>query len=151
FFNGFVPFNGTTTFAANDGTHGLELWKLVPGVSSRLTFVQQPPTTASAGQPFSPTVKVAITDQFGVVVTSDNSTVTLTLSSGTFAGGSTTFSVAAVNGIATFTGLTLNASDPPGAYTLVASDGSLSTATSTQINVNPPVLAVPAPVKVLLN
>jgi len=62
-------------------------------------------------------VTVAVEDSNGNTVTSDTSTVTLTLSSGTFAGGSNTVSAAAVNGIATFGSLVINTA---GTYTLAA-------------------------------
>jgi hypothetical protein len=65
-------------------------------------------------------------------VTSDTSTVTLTLSSGTFASGSNTVSAAAVNGVATFGNLVINAA---GTYTLTASDGTLTGATSNSFTI----------------
>src|SRR5262249_31680941 len=68
-----------------------------------------------------------VQDAFGNTVTGNTSTVTLTLSSGTFAGGSSTVSVAAVSGVATFSGL---GSKAGGSYTLTASDGALTRATS---------------------
>src|SRR5205823_224328 len=62
--------------------------------ASKLAFGQQPPN-ASAGAAISPAVTIEVEDKYSNVVTSDNSTVTLTLSSGTFEGGSTTASAAA--------------------------------------------------------
>src|SRR5262249_44146681 len=79
-------------------------------------------------------IKVAVQDASGNLVGSDSSTVTLTLSSGTFANGSTTASIAAVNGIATFSNLVINAA---GNYTLAASDGALTTAISSSVTINP--------------
>src|SRR5260370_7403198 len=73
-------------------------------------------------------VTVAIRDANGNVVTSDTSIVTLTLSSGTFAGGGNTATASAVNGVDTFGGLVVNTA---GSYTLAASDGTLTGATST--------------------
>ena len=80
-------------------------------------------------------MKVAVEDQFGNVVTTDTSTVTLTVASGPggFASGSTT-SVSAVKGIATFSNLLL---DTAGSYTLGASDGALTKATSGKLNITP--------------
>ncbi|HEV8066278.1 MAG TPA: hypothetical protein VGP76_00985, partial [Planctomycetaceae bacterium] len=71
---------------------------------------------------------------FGNAVTSDTSTITLSVNSGPagFANGSTTSAVA-VNGVATFNNLIL---DTAGSYILSASDGSLSRALSTSITVN---------------
>jgi hypothetical protein len=97
-----------------------------PGASTNLAYVQQP-TGAVAGTAISPSVTVAVDDAYGNTVTTDTSTVTLTLSSGTFAGGSTTATASAVNGVATFGNLVINAA---GSYTLAASDGSLTGATS---------------------
>src|SRR5207249_871669 len=64
----------------------------------------------------------------------DSSTVTLTLSSGTFANGSTTVSIAAVSGVATFSSLIINTTDT---YTLKSSYGTLTTPTSTSVTINP--------------
>ena len=57
------------------------------------------------------------------MVTGDSSTVTLTLKSGNFAGGGNAATVQAVNGVATFSGLVLDAART---YTLIASDGALT-------------------------
>jgi hypothetical protein len=100
--------------------------------ASKLAFVQ-PPTNTNTGAAISPPVTVAVEDSNGNTVTSDTSTVTLTLSSGTFASGSSTVSVAAVNGIATFSNLVINTA---GTYTLAASDGSLTGATSSSFTVS---------------
>jgi hypothetical protein len=96
-----------------------------------LVFLQQP-TNTTAGATITPAVTVAVQDAGGNTVTTDTSTVTLTLSSGTFAGGSNTVSVAAVNGVATFGNLVINAA---GTYTLAASDGSLTAATSSSFTI----------------
>ncbi len=60
-------------------------------------------------------------------MTGDTSTVTLTLSLGTFAGGGTTVTAQAVNGVATFNNLSIAGT---GSYTLTATDGSLTSAVS---------------------
>ena len=70
---------------------------------SQLTFAQQP-TNANAGATL-PSVVVDVQDDTGTTVPTDTSNVTLTLSSGTFVGGSTTKTVANVNGVATFNNL----------------------------------------------
>src|SRR5260370_4994538 len=77
-------------------------------------------------------VTVAIRDANGNVVTSDTSIVTLTLSSGTFAGGGNTATASAVNGVDTFGGLVVNTA---GSYTLAASDGTLTGAISSSFTV----------------
>jgi hypothetical protein len=99
--------------------------------ASKLAFVQQP-SNANTGATISPAVTVAVEDAFGNTVTGDTSAVTLTLSSGTFAGGGNTATATAVNGIATFGSLVINAA---GSYTLAASDGSLTGATSSSFTI----------------
>ena len=98
------------------------------GASTALAFTQQPPTTTASSGNFSSDVIVAVEDAAGATVTGDTSTVTLTLSSGgTFAGGTTMVTAQAVNGIATFSNLAIASS---GNYTLIATDGSLTSAVS---------------------
>jgi hypothetical protein len=92
-----------------------------PAAADHLVFLQQPSDTA-AGQTI-PTVIVAVVDQFGNVVTGDNTdTVTLSLSTnpagGTLSG---TLAVTVINGMATFSDLSI---DQPGVgYTLHATVG----------------------------
>ncbi|HEV3299290.1 MAG TPA: putative Ig domain-containing protein, partial [Planctomycetaceae bacterium] len=104
------------------------------GAASKL-FVSDAPVVATAGQTLSPGVTVVVEDAFGNTVTTDTSKITLSVSSGPagFASGSTT-SEPAVNGVATFNNLILDAA---GVYTLNAADGSLASGTSTSITVNP--------------
>jgi hypothetical protein len=99
--------------------------------ASKLAFTQQP-SNANTGVAISPAVTVAVEDANGNIVAGDSSNVTLTLSSGTFAGGSNTATVAAVNGVATFSNLVINTA---GTYTLAASDGSLTGATSNSFTI----------------
>ena len=66
---------------------------------------------------------MAVEDTHGNTVPGNTSTVTLTLSSGTFASGTSTATASAVNGMATFSTLAINTA---GSYTLAASDGSLT-------------------------
>jgi hypothetical protein len=102
-----------------------------------LAFVQQP-TNGTPGTAISPPVTVAVEDASGATVKGDTSTVTLTLNGGTFAGGGNTAAAAAVNGIATFGSLVINAA---GSYTLSAADGTLTGATSSPFTISgtPPV------------
>jgi hypothetical protein len=65
-------------------------------------------------------------------VTTNTSTVTLTLSSGTFAGGGTTAAASAVAGVATFSGLVISTA---GTYTLAANDGTLTGVTSSSFTI----------------
>jgi len=100
-----------------------------PAAADHLLFLQQPTDTA-AGQTINPAVMVAVVDQFGNVLTGDNNdTVTLAIgnnpSGGTLSG---TLTVTVVNGIATFSDLSI---DLAGAgYTLHASATGLTGADS---------------------
>ena len=93
-----------------------------------------PPANTFFGSAISvpPGVQVSLLDTNGNVITSDNSTVTLTLNSGTFSGGGTTASIAAASGIATFNNLVVNA---VGSYTLTATDGAYKSITSTSFTI----------------
>jgi subtilase family serine protease len=96
-------------------------------VVSELSFVAQPSALFQFGSFTSPVI-VGIADQFGNVVTSASSAVTVSIFSGPAGGileGNTT--VTATNGRATFTGLKLNV---PGTYKLIATDGALSVTSS---------------------
>ena len=79
---------------------------------------------------------VKVEDAFNNVVTTDSSAVTLTLSSGTFEGGSSMATAAAASGVATFSGLKITV---PGSYTLSATDGTLtSPGASNSFTMTPP-------------
>jgi hypothetical protein len=101
------------------------------GAAAKLAVIQAP-TSATAGQALS-SIKVAVEDAFGNVITSNTSSVSLVVNSGPngFATGSVT-SVAAVNGVATFSNLLC---DTAGSYVIGASDGSLTKAASGSITV----------------
>jgi hypothetical protein len=107
----------------------------VPGPSTQLVFGTQP-SDVVPGQFISPAVTVLVEDRFGNVVTSDSSTVSIALSSNpnnAVLKGNTT--VQAVNGRASFANL--NLSTFGAGDILVATDGSLSPATSQPFNVDP--------------
>jgi hypothetical protein len=104
------------------------------GASTALAFVQQPPAATANNATMSPAVVVAVEDAAGGTVAGDTSTVTLTLSSGTFAGGGTTVTAQAVNGVATFNNLSIANT---GNYTLTATDGSLASAVSSGFYIGP--------------
>jgi len=99
----------------------------VVGPATQLVWTSQPTTTAH-GASIAP-VSVSIEDAGNQVVTSSTATVSLAILSnpggGTLAG---TTSVAAVSGVATFSGLSINRSGT--GYTLTAASGSLTGATS---------------------
>jgi hypothetical protein len=88
---------------------------------THVVFVPGTPGNTIAGD--SVPVTVLIEDANNDVVTTDDSAVTVTLSGpGTFADGTTTAQITAVNGVATFNALVI---DRAGNYTLQASDGKL--------------------------
>lgn len=99
--------------------------------TSSLSFSTQP-TSGTAGQVLG-TITVAIKNQNGQIVTSDNSTVTLSIASGpgSFASG-TTLTATAVNGVATFSNVILNVA---GTYTFTASDSGRTSATSSAVTI----------------
>src|SRR5262249_34172695 len=88
-----------------------------PPGPAKLNYLQQP-SAGTAGVPLGPFV-VAVEDIAGHTVSTDASTVTLTLSHDTFANGSTFVTAPAVNGVATFNNLVINV---PGSYVLRATD-----------------------------
>ena len=89
-----APSSPTNTVTGSYASAPIEI-----NAAASMTFTTETGPTYSAGQTLS-TVKVTIYDQDSNVATFDNTTVTLTDESGTLNG---TTSVAAVNGIATFT------------------------------------------------
>jgi hypothetical protein len=120
---------GSYTLTASDGTltgATSGSFSISAAAAAKLTFTQQPPN-GTAGVALSSAIAVAIQDPFGNTVTTNNSTVTLTLSSGAFASGGTTVTASAVNGVATFGNLIIDAA---GSYTLAAGDGALTGAAS---------------------
>ncbi len=148
-----VPYGSTPGFVAATGydmTSGrggplanLVIPHLVGG--TQLAFGQQP-TAATAGSTISPAITVQVEDSLGNVVTSDNSKVTLSIANNT--GGATlsgTVTVAAVNGVATFSNLSINFA---GNYTLTATDtigtGTFTVNSGAFIVGTPPTVATPA-------
>ncbi|MCY2979003.1 MAG: hypothetical protein NTU79_10105 [Planctomycetota bacterium] len=97
--------------------------------ASKLAFTTTP-STGTAGIPLT-ALQVAIRDNYGNVVTSNNSTVTIAVKSGPggFTSGST-LTAKAVNGVATFNNLILNTS---GTYTFTVTAGALTSATTGNI------------------
>ena len=86
----------------------------------------QSPTNATAGVAIAPAVKVAVEDAGNNIIAGDTSLVTLNPRLALLVKG-TTVAINAVNGIATFSNLIINAS---GSYTLTATDGTLTSTTS---------------------
>ncbi len=108
---------------------------LVPALAayeSDSVVTTQPPSSITAGQDFGLTVTVE--DGFGDVVTSYNGPVTISLGNNP-GGGSLggTLSVNAVNGVATFSELTLDTAGT--GYTILATGNGLTNATTDSFNV----------------
>jgi hypothetical protein len=126
---------GSYTLAAFDGSLTSAVsssFTVSGGAASQLAFVQQP-NGAAAGGAISPAVTVEVEDQFGNLVESGSSNVTLTAAIGSGALLGTT-TVATVNGVATFNNLSLTTA---GTYLLSAADGGLSVADSIEFTVTP--------------
>ena len=131
---------GYTLAAASPGllTATSNPFPVAAGPAGLLAFTVQP-SAAPTGMPISPAVAVAIRDQFGNPVTTATHSVTLTLGANPGAGTlSGTVSVAAVNGVATFSGLSI---DKPGTgYTLTATAAGLTAGTSAGFNIRDPLV-----------
>src|SRR5438270_507215 len=108
------------------------LASLAFGAPTKLVITTQPSATDASGAALAQQPVVKVEDSGGNVVTSDSSTVTTNFTSGGVS--LTNPTKAAVSGVATFSGLALNALAGP--YTLTFSDGGLSTATSNTITVS---------------
>jgi hypothetical protein len=97
----------------------------------------QQPTTTQAGNNITPAVTVEIQDQHGARLTGATNSVTLAIGtnpgSGTLGG---TKTQAAVNGLATFSGLSID--NAGSGYTLTASSTGLTGATSSSFNITAP-------------
>jgi hypothetical protein len=117
---------GTYTLSVTSGSSiaGVGPLTVLPGPAAKLAFAAQPVDTPTGVA--LPPVTVEVLDNFGNLVTSDNTeSVTLAVASGpgSFTAGST-LKATAVNGVATFSNLTLV---KPGTYQLSALDPGLLT------------------------
>jgi len=103
------------------------------GPPAKLAFTVQP-SSAAAGSSITPAVVVSVEDAQGNVVTTATNQVTMAIgtnpSIGTLGG---TAQVTAVNGVATFSNLSIN--NPGTGYTLATSAAGLTGATSSAFNV----------------
>src|SRR5439155_6649610 len=86
-FSALLKTAGSQSLIATDTTSasisGIATISINPAAANKLAFDQQP-TDATAGVAIAPAVTVSVEDQFGNVVTSDSSRVTLTLNAGAF-------------------------------------------------------------------
>ena len=106
---------------------------VTPGAPAALAFLTQP-SNVLAGSTISPAVQVGIRDALGNLVTGATNAVTVAM--GTNPGGGTlsgTLSMAALNGVATFSSLSIN--NVGTGYTLTAAATGLTGATSSGFNV----------------
>jgi fibronectin-binding autotransporter adhesin len=127
---------GAYTLTASDGTDAAATsqgFKIAPARPAKIVFVQQP-QSAAAGSSIG-TISVDVEDQFGNLETGFNSTVTLSLDSDSRRGWSHHLaSVRAVNGVATFEGLSIDAG---GTYRLLASIDRFVTGKSDSFTITP--------------
>jgi len=148
--NGIAMFNnlaldkaGRYTLRATDAALGRAvsgIFTISPDTTNAedLAFLGSDPRSGTAGQPLRP-IKVAVEDEFGNIVTTDDSSVTLSVNTGpTHSFDSSVqspYTVNVQNGIAKFEDAIL---DTIGKYTLSAtdSDNSISDAVSHPINIH---------------
>ena len=142
-----LSINQTGTFTLNasatgvGGTAASNPFVVTPGAAAKLAFTLQPANTG--GTKTLPTMTVAVEDLYGNPVTTDNSSVSLTLNAASSGGGGVlegTAAQTASHGVAVFSGLSIvnptnNSYSAAGTgYTLTATDGALTTIKSTAFN-----------------
>ena len=125
---------GYTLAASSAGVAGAasNAFNITAGAAAKLVYGQQPTNTVS-GQAITPAITLMITDNFGNLTAS---AANVTLAIGANPGGGTlsgTATVAAVNGTATFGGLSIDKAGT--GYTLVAASAGLAGATSNAFNI----------------
>jgi hypothetical protein len=107
-----------------------------PAAAAKLVFTIEPSGAATRGSAFVPQPTVTVQDRFGNGVTSDSSSVTLTLSNPEKVSGASltcaTNPLTASAGVAAFSGCKIN---KDGTFSLHAADGALTAADSTSIKV----------------
>lgn len=121
--------------AVGKGTPGSAALTVNPAPATRLAFTTQPTHTV-AGQPIA-TARVAVQNDYGQTITSDNTTQ-ITLAIGNNAGSgslSGTVTATVTAGIATFADLSINRTGS--GYTLTAAANALTGATSSGFNITP--------------
>ena len=137
-FNGLALNTAGTGYSIHVTARGLtpattNSFSVTSAQAARLTVDTQPPIAAAIGTGFGLTVSAE--DASGNLATSFDGNVTVAIASGP--GGASlagTLTVTAVNGVATFTGLSV---DEPGGYTFNISSGLLISARTAALNVTP--------------
>jgi len=136
-----VPYNSTSNdyvCVYDPGTTSLNTSVAWPHNGLTLVFNQASIPNTAAGASISPAVTVQVKDSNGIPVPSSTASVTLGVTPGTPASGgpgtlSGTLTQSAVNGVATFSGLSINR-DGTG-YTLTATSSGLTSGTSPTFNI----------------
>lgn len=138
-FTGVAYYNSTTQLITIAGINTTKAQAVTftgqagPGPAAKLGFQVQP-TSDTAGGVLTPAIQVGIQDAVGNILTAATNSVTLAIGTnpgtGTLSG---TTSAAAVNGVATFSTLSINKAGT--GYTLVASATGLTGATSAPFNI----------------
>ena len=131
--NGYT-LSATTAGGPTPATSGF--FNVLPGAATRLTFTVQP-STATAGVPIAPSVKVSAQDPFGNTVPDFTGAVSVAITPGTGTLGATlsgATTVGAVAGVATFS---LSIGRTGTGYGLTASSGGLTSTASTTFDINP--------------
>ncbi len=115
---------------------------VTPAAATQLVITTQPPATVKLNNSFG--LQASIEDQYGNVVTTDTNAVTVAFANNpTGATLSGTLSVAASEGVATFSGLKINKTGS--GYTLKVASSGVSSAVSSAINVTKTGNAIAAP------
>ncbi len=128
YFKDTVPGTVTVTASPTGYAAVTQVYTLVPGTPSKLSFTVQPSTTG-AGISLSPAVQVAVMDDFSNVVTASSASISLGIATNpgsAVLSGTTT--AAASSGVATFSNLSLNKAG--NGYMLQAASGGLTSALS---------------------
>ncbi|HEV3145079.1 MAG TPA: S53 family peptidase [Gemmataceae bacterium] len=127
--------NITVVDTANGSLSGSATVSVSPAAASRLAFGQQP-SNAVAGTAISPAVTVRILDAYGNLVSNDNTdVVTAAIGTNPASGVLGGTAVATVSGgVASFSSLTISAAGT--GYTLTATSGGLTGATSASFNIS---------------
>jgi subtilase family serine protease len=125
----------TAKDTANSSISGSATVSVSAAAASKVAFGQQP-TNSTVGGTISPAVTVRVLDAYGNLVTTDNSDQ-VTVAIGANPGGGTlsgTTTVTVSGGVATFNNLSIDKAG--NGYTLTASSGALTGATSASFNVS---------------
>ena len=127
--NATIDTNVTLSFADGSLTPIHVAALAITGAATKLVIVTQPSTVAVSGVALTTQPVVDVEDANGAVVKADTTTVTAALVSGPGGSSMTNNTKAAVAGVATFVGTEIIAT--PGNYSIIFTDGSLSSATTT--------------------